>query len=52
MHIVFGLVFGGFLAFMVKQYGLKNAIYGTIAGLVSCGLILVIAEISYKMLYL
>ena len=52
MHILFGLAFGGFLAFMVKEFGLRSAFYGTLAGLASCGLILLLAEISYRLLYL
>jgi len=50
MHIFFGLAFGAFLAWLIKEYGLVIALKGTLYGLLSCLATLMLAEYSYSML--
>lgn len=52
MHIFMGLVFGGFLAWLTKTFGWKLALRGTVYGILSCLLVLLIAEFSYKLIFI
>lgn len=51
MHIAFGLAFGGFVGYLVKEFGWKTALLGTLYGLLSCLFIIVLAEISFRLMF-
>ena len=51
MHVYFGLAFGVFLAYLVKTFGFRSAFYGTLMGLSTSGLIILLAVLTFELYY-
>ena len=49
-YITMGLMLVAYYYYLIKRFGFESSIKGTILGLITSGSVVVIAEVSYKIL--